>query len=1014
MIILLAILTTAVLITGIMRILVKDFGKFVIRKTFSLNMPKSFVDIGEYFSMWLFTIAIGVVGFFFYKFAAVLISYILTGDLIEFFIILRSVFTIASDSQSPFTFQHIIAGFILSPALQFFTCFVIYKAIRSFMLFINVRYKPEVYNESDLLYFSFVAVLAFMSFEIVSFSQNIPAVSAIAHFIYLGIAKLACVPYFLTIAHNHLLDSSEYKNSLPQYFNLKRLERKVLFTPRLNILVTYIIGAALNVPFVLGTQFLQSNLMVIFICALSCLAFYSILKAFLSKAYNYVGAILFYHKANVESMLIASKPLFHNHKKQIAIALGILLISLAAYKPKIFAFLTLMTLFMAAFILLAYIIGYLLSLGLSVYRAKRYGAAVPALALPAANYVRNICVAFCKAVLPVFLFMILITALLAVAPKKYHYRHDDTYVTSVLDNEGYPLYTKFNDGNSAIPVCYNELPEFLVKCLLIQEDRSFMAQNSWMPNLSNWHGFSVASIYRMIFGTGGGSNLNQQLIKNEAFKKGFPVDIQRKFSETITAFQLSLQLAPNEIACQYFNKAAWNGGNTHSGIAMGSLFTFGLPVQELNELEMLYLVVTLKRGNNFKMADSIINYKDAAIFRNDIKKTLLNLADSWHKENLLTRKDLNKLRNGELRFTNAKYESLCKASTRDFFNKQIGSKETSCKTYRSSISIANERAIQGAVNEFNSQMGQHLKSGNYDLYSAAVVINVRNGKVLGHYGSSNIVDLTTMGTGRNMGSVIKPFLYLELLENGFAANNVRLYDGPVNGQRTPQNYSHRYSYKYVGIDEALYRSLNAPAVNTRLLTEPIQLFRNIEDRFKRMGIHSDPYLQLDNETARTVNILNYPIGSRNMTLMGIAQAYQALFNRGMYIKLSAFDSYFDPYMDSTVIMPDVSGQIYSPENAERIKLALHGTMMKGGTAYHLNKILKTETTMYAKTGTTDKGRDGYCILSDGEILVIAYVSYGEIRNNQLRLGLAQIPFGAGGRSAGVLSAVLYNHFSSLN
>ena len=41
--------------------------------------------------------------------------------------------------------------------------------------------------------------------------------------------------------------------------------------------------------------------------------------------------------------------------------------------------------------------------------------------------------------------------------------------------------------------------------------------------------------------------------------------------------------------------------------------------------------------------------------------------------------------------------------------------------------------------------------------------------------------------------------------------------------------------------------------------------------------------------------MNYPIGSRRMTIYDIAQSYQTLFNEGKYLKLSVINSSFNPY-----------------------------------------------------------------------------------------------------------------------
>ena len=166
---------------------------------------------------------------------------------------------------------------------------------------------------------------------------------------------------------------------------------------------------------------------------------------------------------------------------------------------------------------------------------------------------------------------------------------------------------------------YADIPAFFQKCLYLQEDRGFKTQHDWMPNKSNWHGISLSTFYRFFTG-GGGSNLNMQLIKNVAFPKSFPQDVQRKFAETLAAYQLSVQSSYQSIVTDYLNEVGLNGGQGHTGVMAASLYTFNLPVNSLNPLEMMYLIATLKRGSQFKTESGYINYKDAAMHSQEIKE----------------------------------------------------------------------------------------------------------------------------------------------------------------------------------------------------------------------------------------------------------------------------------------------------------------------------------------------------------------------------------------------------------
>ncbi len=445
----------------------------------------------------------------------------------------------------------------------------------------------------------------------------------------------------------------------------------------------------------------------------------------------------------------------------------------------------------------------------------------------------------------------------------------------------------------------------------------------------------------------------------------------------------------------------------------GSLYTFGLPISELNPLEIMYLVTTLKRSSTFRTKnDRIISYTNAVAHEEEIAETLLERAKLWQEQGLITKREYNSLRGQELRFTNKKYRTICKATTNQFFLKQMKGLKTQGLTYETNVTYTNQQQVANAVKKFETRFQSVKQVNGCDLYSAAVVVDVKTGNVIGHYGGEGVTDLTQFENGNPVGSVIKPFLFLELLEAGFRFNDVQLYDGQIEGKRTPNNYSKRYSNKYVGINEIIGKSLNAPVVNIREITDPLTLFGNVEGHFSEMGISNDSYLDLNNPQRKNEHEINYPLGSRNMTLFQIAQAYQTLFNGGQYLQLSVFASAYNPLTGKTEKVNQKGQQIYSQENADLIVHALTNAMKDGGTGTPFKNLLPQDVTFYAKTGTSDGARHGYTVLSDGNTLVVAYVSYGRVENEHLSLGVTPIPFESGGRSAGILAAMIYSELQN--
>ncbi len=1006
MILILAIVGFTILLIGMILIL-KDFSRFILHKIKKISFPKEFVDFGEQ-AVSVYTICIiSIIGFLFYKFTIAFIDYFLTKDLISFFVLMRGVFTTNTELQNPISPQNILSGMFLTPAVQFITFYLIFRAIRTFMFTINHHYNTTVYREGDVLFFGFLTVLLFMFLDIFFYSQNIPLASKIAHFSYLAISKISSFCYFLAIAHIHLLKYKHYKETLPTYVKLNRFANNVIFSPFKVVFLTYAIGIILYLPFYTGIQFIENNFAILLFSLFFGGVFFFTLKTVLSKGFNYIGVILLAESPEY----ISPNPILFNHtiEKKLIIGQVLFVVLLFLLKVKIFFFLLFFFLLFGVVYLIFLLTIYFIHLGISILHAQWWlRLSIPNIKM---KIIREYLIANVKGTLkagsPMLAIILMTVVILSFFPKKFVNKNDN-FILSAFDKADVPLFVESTGGNDCIPISYDQIPDFLLKCIYIQEDRCFPVQNSFLPKnylrSSNWHGFSFAIFYRMFMG-GGGSNLNMQLIKNMGYPKTFPQDIQRKFYEIIASYQLSLQCNPEDIISHYLNRVSVNGGQGHSGIMTASLYTFGLPPNKLNYLEVMYLVLTLKRGSQFRIDSGFINYQDAERYKKEIKKTLVTKAEVWQEHGLITKKELVRLKSNDLRFLNKKFRPASLTTTNEFLKKQLNEYSLQGKTFLTSISQQNQQSILTAVGDFERKFKNYLQKRDYSLYSAALVVNVKTGEIIAHHGgSTGVTDLTTLGSGSPMASLIKPFLLLEMLEEKI---NVSLYDGKIPGKYTPNNSNHIYSNRYVGVTEILSKSLNAPVVNIREVTSPIELYSNVENRFKQMGIPPDPFLYIEDSERTNEIVLNYPLGSRNMTLLNIAQAYQTLLNDGVLIKLSLFKSAFNPLTNKTIQFPRIKKQIYNSINTNDIKKGLTHTLE--GTASYIKPYLPQNQTFYIKTGTSDKAKHGYTVLSDGEVLIITYISYGKIIHENLELNnTPPIPHESGGHSAAVLAALIYN------
>lgn len=126
-------------------------------------------------------------------------------------------------------------------------------------------------------------------------------------------------------------------------------------------------------------------------------------------------------------------------------------------------------------------------------------------------------------------------------------------------------------------------------------------------------------------------------------------------------------------------------------------------------------------------------------------------------------------------------------------------------------------ALQQRATEAADRYAPRMRA-NEVYNAAAIILDVRSGAVLAYLGNLSSADQDHAGmvdiiqARRSTGSVLKPFLYVDMLQTGellpdmLVADIPTLYDG-----FSPRNYDEHYSGA-VPASEALARSLNVPAV----------------------------------------------------------------------------------------------------------------------------------------------------------------------------------------------------------
>ncbi|MDC2008461.1 penicillin-binding protein 1C [Bacteroides thetaiotaomicron] len=363
------------------------------------------------------------------------------------------------------------------------------------------------------------------------------------------------------------------------------------------------------------------------------------------------------------------------------------------------------------------------------------------------------------------------------------------YSTVVTDRNEELLGARIaSDGQWRFPP-RNTTPEKIKECLITFEDKHFYHHWGVNPFAIGRAFYQNVKNKRIV---SGGSTLTMQTIR---LARNESRTFREKLIEMIWATRLEFRASKEEILSMYISHAPF-GGNV-VGLDAAAWRYFGHSADDLSWAESAMLAV--------------LPNAPAMIHLSKGRKTLLDKRNRLLKQ-LLEKKTID----------SSTYELAISEPLPDephalpqiapylvsrFYQERNG--EYSRSTINKGIQTQVEDLAERWSNEF----------GRSDIRNLAiVVIDIPSNQVVAYCGNvhfdrkqgGNQVDV--IQAPRSTGSILKPFLYYAMLQEGSLLPDMLLPDVPVNiNGFTPQNFSMQFEGA-VPASEALARSLNIPAV----------------------------------------------------------------------------------------------------------------------------------------------------------------------------------------------------------
>ena len=519
---------------------------------------------------------------------------------------------------------------------------------------------------------------------------------------------------------------------------------------------------------------------------------------------------------------------------------------------------------------------------------------------------------------------------------------------------------------------FEDMPPQLINAFVAAED-----QNFWTHPGIDMRGIIRATLNNTMRLLGfnkkftGASTITQQVAKN--FFLTSDRTMSRKIKEVILALRLERSFSKQHIMTLYLNQI-FLGARAY-GVGSAALMYFNKPVKELSLSECAFLASLPKAPNDRNRAVERRNYvlgrmvKDGFITKQDAEIAAaepLNINSGFTEQ----------MEMDFQYFAEDVRRKLLESIGREtLYNEGLYIKTTIIPEY--------QRAAAAALAKELDAFNQNKSDDEQKLQGAVIAMNPHTGRILAMVGGRSFIESSfnrATQAYRQIGSTIKPFVYLSALEKGYSPETLIL-DAPVVGWREnnkewrPENYDRKFLGD-IPLRFSLETSRNVPTVR---LVEDIGV-RDAIEVAQRFGVYPE---NLD------MGRLNesLALGSGETTLEKLVLGYSAFVNGGHVVHPQMVDYIEDRYGNviggkkhvqiewNPELLPPHSNESDEPlsdaQSLYQIVSILQGAVERGTG----KQARVPGHTIAGKTGTTNQVKDVWFIGFSKNLIAGVYLGY---------------------------------------
>ena len=516
------------------------------------------------------------------------------------------------------------------------------------------------------------------------------------------------------------------------------------------------------------------------------------------------------------------------------------------------------------------------------------------------------------------------------------------------------------EAESRDAVKLEDVSPYVKEAFLAIEDKKFYSH----------HGLHFKGIIRAVLtnflkgkATQGGSSITQQLAKNAFLTP--ERTFSRKVKEAILTYQIERTYTKDEILERYLNEIYFGSGSY--GIKNAADQYFRKDPKDLNIAEAALLAGIPNRPTKYDPNRSLDNalhrqqiilkemFEDGRITKEEYEEALaykFELENEENVKNVPKNTSIIYNRRPKKAYNNPELTTIVENYLAEIYDdEQIYS--SGLKIY-TTIDLDYQKVARDTFNAY-----PYFK--NKEINGAMVTLDPFTGGIVSIVGGKNFkagnFDRATMA-GRQLGSSLKPFVYLKALEEGYEPYSVVVNDFVAYGKWVPKNFDGRYTFNSTLVN-SLNLSLNIPAVK---LMDAVTVDAFKEEMTDKIKLSSE------------VQDLTAALGSVDSTPVNTAANFSIFVNGGYIVKPNIIREIRDN-QDILIYVADIEKVKAFDSVDVSVITAMLKSVVSNGTATKARVVDKSGRPIQqgGKTGTTNEHRTAWFVGITPEYVTVCYI-----------------------------------------